>query len=226
MPFGLCNVPATFQKMMNEIFHDMLDEGVVAFIDDILIYTNGTKQEHEAFVCKVLDRLLKYRLCIAIEKCEFSVSELSYLGHILSGKGVRMDPDRIKAVLDWPVPKNKKEVQQFNGFANFYRRFVKSYAHINGPIAELLSGTIFTWGPRQQKAFEYLKKVFTTAPMVRHFDPNLQAIMETDASNYAIGAVLSQRFEKRLHPVAFYSRKMILAEQNYDIHDKEILAIV
>jgi hypothetical protein len=147
MPFGLCNVPATFQRMMNEIFHDILDEGVVAFIDDILIYTNGTKQEHQAFVCKVLDCLLKYGLCIAIETCEFSVSELMYLGHILSGKGVLIDPDCIKAVLDWPIPKNKKEVQKFNGFANFYRRFVKSYAHINGPIAELLSAAIFSWGP-------------------------------------------------------------------------------
>jgi hypothetical protein len=98
--FGLCNAPATFQRMMNEIFHDMLNEVVVAFIDDIPIYTNGTKQEHEAFVCKVLDRLLKYGLCIAIEKYEFSVSELSYLGHMLSSKEVLIDPDRIKAVLD------------------------------------------------------------------------------------------------------------------------------
>jgi hypothetical protein len=96
--------------MINEIFHDMLDKGVVAFIDDILIYTYGTRQEHETFVCKVLDCLLKYRLCIAIEKYEFSFLELSYLGHILSGKGIHMDPDRIKAVLNWPALKNKKKV--------------------------------------------------------------------------------------------------------------------
>jgi hypothetical protein len=133
--------------MINEIFHDILDKDVVAFSDDISIYMNSTKPEYEMFVCKVLDQLLKYKLCIRIEKSKFSVSELLYISHIFSGKGACMDLDCIKAVLDWPVPKNKKEVQQFNGFTNFYCRLVKSYAHINGPIADLLSAAIFSWGP-------------------------------------------------------------------------------
>ena len=139
-----------------------------------------------------------------------------------------MDPERTKAITNWPKPCNSRhEIQRFMGFANYYRRFVQGFSKIAGPINELLSkDRPFVWREPQDDAFRTLIEKFTSPPMMRHFDPDLPAIIETDASAFATGAILSQHHSKTLHPVAFHSKEITNTEKNYDVHDKEMLAIV
>ena len=153
---------------------------------------------------------------------------VSFLGYIVGENGLEMDPEKIKAILDWPIPRSVKAVQSFLGFANFYRRFIKDYSKLVSPLTGLTKkDTPFEWTSICQTQFNTLKQRFTSAPILQHFDPKLQAYVETDASDYAIGTILSQLgSDNLLHPVAFDSRKMAPADLNYAIHDKELLAIV
>jgi hypothetical protein len=141
-----------------------------------------------------------------------------------------MSEDKIDTILKWEIPESVKDVQSFLGFANFYRRFIEGFSKICYPLTELTKKTNekFDWkaNPRNQIAFDTLKKHFTEAPILRHFEPVWPVVIETDASDFAIGAVLSQVIDGRLHPIAYHSRKMDKAEINYEIHDKEMLAVV
>ena len=226
MPFGLANAPATIQNMMNEVLREFLDQGVVVYIDDVLIYSENLEQ-HIQLVKKVLKKLADYNLAIAAHKSTFHVPEVEFLEYILNETGVTMSERKVEAVKKWKVPKSVKDIQRFLGFANFYRRFIKGFSGIGRPITNLLrKETKFEWKIEATKSFTELKEAFTSAPILRHFNPELEVIIETDASNFAIGCVLSQKWEKRLHPVAFHLRKMTPAEMNYDVHDKELLALV
>ena len=228
MPFGLTNAPSTFQDMMNHVLSDVLDVGVLAYMDDILVYAE-TEEEHDQLVREVLKRLQQNGLAVSPEKCVWKTHEVEFLGYVIGRKGISMSQDKVEAVLSWRTPNALTEVQSFLGFANFYRRFIKDYSGIARPLTELTkkTGKEWSWNPEAETAFQELKKRFTTAPILAHFDASRPIIIETDASDFAIGAVLSQRDnEKRLHPVAFHSRKFQPAEINYDIHDKELLAIV
>jgi hypothetical protein len=153
---------------------------------------------------------------------------VEFLGYIINANGVEMSTRKVEAVRLWETPKNLKDVQRFLGFANFYRRFIKNVLGVARPITDLTQnkGLDFHWGPTQMVAFQQLKDAFTSTPILKHFDLSLQVTIETDASNFAIGCILSQKHNGRLHPVAFHSRKMEPAEKNYDIHDKELLALV
>src|SRR5436853_769558 len=225
MPFGLANAPATFQNMMNDIFRDMIDMGVVIYLDDILIYRES-EEDHVALVKRVLSRLQEHQLAIAPDKCEWHRSKVNFLGYIISEEGIEMDQAKIQTVLEWEAPTTVKEVQSFLGFANFYRRFIEGYSKLTRPLTDLTKKSEkFIWSRECEIAFEQLKSRFTSAPILRHFDPQLQCIIECDASDFAIGGVLSQEVEGRLHPIAFHSRKMNKHEINYEIHDKELLAI-
>jgi len=228
MPFGLCNAPATFQDMINHIFRDLLDQGLVAYIDDLLIYAS-TREKHDQIVTEVLKRLRDNRLAVSAEKCEWAKEEVEFLGYVIGRDGVKMSQEKVEGVLEWKTPKSLVEVQQFLGFANFYRRFIRDYSRIARPLTELTKGDgkSWTWTSEAEQAFTELKQRFTTAPILAHFDPTRPVIVESDASDFALGAVLSQRdSDNRLHPVAFHSRKFSPAEINYEIHDKELLAIV
>jgi transposase InsO family protein len=228
MPFGLTNAPATFQDMMNHIFRDMLDLGVIAFIDDILIYAE-TEEEHDKLAEEVLKRLKENSLVVSPEKCVWSAKKVEFLGYVISQDGIEMATDKVESVLAWEPPKSLKETQAFLGFANFYRRFIKDFSRICRPLTESTKGDAksWQWTVAMELAFDELKKMFTTAPILGHFNPRKECIVETDASDFALGAVLSQRGEDgKLHPVAFHSRKFSPAEINYEIHDKELLAIV
>ncbi|KAG5727488.1 hypothetical protein E4T56_gene12005 [Termitomyces sp. T112] len=209
MPFGMTNSPATFQYFMNDIFHDMNDVFVIIYLDNILIYSN-LLAEHS-------------------EHCSFHTTEVEYFGVIVTPNGVRMDPAKVDAILNWPSPRNVKEVQSFLGFANFYRRFIDNYSRITKPLNQLTQkDTPWDWDSKCQSVFLLLKKAFTSAPVLRHFDPSLLIVLKCDASDYAIAGILSQSDSggKDLRPVAFYTQSMIPAELNYDINNKELLAIV
>lgn len=228
MPFGLINAPATFQAMMNNIFRDMIDAGLLVYIDDLLIYAD-TKEQHDELVKEVLRRLTKHHLAVAPHKCRWAVHEVEYLGYVIGENGISMAKDKVESIERWEPPKTLKESQQFIGFANFYRRFIKNFSNIARPITSANKGDKkdWKWTDEMKHAFHELKYRFTHAPILVHFDPEKQVYVEADASDFAIGAVMSQKDdEERLRPVAFHSRKLTPAEMNYEIHDKELLAIV
>ncbi len=228
MPFGLANSPSVFQAFMNDIFRDMLDRWVIVYIDDILIYSD-TQEEHIRHVRSVLKRLLQHQLYVKGEKCEFHRTNTSFLGYIISQDGVSMDDKKVQAVLDWPQPQTVKELQRFLGFANFYRRFIRNFSSIASPLTAMTKRNTsrLVWPPEALQAFKELKARFTSAPILRHPDPERQFTVEVDASNTGVGAVLSQRQGEpaKLYPCAFFSRKLSAAERNYDVGNRELLAM-
>lgn len=197
MPFGLCNAPGTFQSFINATLREYLDDFATAYLDDILIYSD-TREEHIEHVNKVLDRLEKAGLFLEIDKCEFFVAEVKYLGLIVKTEGIKMDPVKVEAIVNWKAPRNLKDVQAFLGFANFYRRFILGYSRLTAPLTKLSrtlqKGFAFPWdsdGP-EEKAFQTLKLAFSTAPILAHFDPDKETWIESDASDYVVAAVMSQ----------------------------------
>jgi hypothetical protein len=163
-----------------------------------------------------------------LEKCEFDKSSVAFLGYVISPDGIFMDKSKVETIQCWATPSSVKDVQRFLGFANFYRRFIKGYSKIATPLITLTcKDKPFSWNPTAQAAFDTLKMAFTSAPILIHPDPAKPFIVETDASNFALGAILSQfGIDGLLHPVAFYSRKLTSAEINYQVYDKELLAII
>lgn len=228
MPFGLTNAPATFQALINKALNEYLDVFATAYLDDVLVYSRGTLEEHVGHVKKVLQKMKEYRLLLHPDKCEFHVTETEYLGFIISRDGVAMNQEKVRTVQEWPTPKTVRDVQSFLGFANFYRKFIKDYSKTASPLSEITKKEIgFRWNQKQEQAFQELKRAFTQAPMLQMHDPQRKTRVETDASDYALGAILSQQCEDgKWRPVFYHSRKFSGAELNYDVHDKELLAIV
>jgi hypothetical protein len=226
IPEGLSNAPAAFQRFMNDVFADLLDVYVIIYLDDILVYSNDPS-EHAAHVREVLRRLRKHGMYARVEKCYFSVDTVEYLGYILSPEGLSMDESKVEVIKNWPIPRKVKDIQSFLGFANFYRRFIHQYSDIVIPLTRLTrKGIPWNFNEECHTAFENLKKAFITAPVLTHWYPDAEMILETDASDYAIAAILNIiTEEKEIHPVAFHSRTLNSSELNYDTHDKELLAI-
>jgi hypothetical protein len=226
MPFGLSNAPSAFQRFMNDVFADMLDVCVVVYLDDILIYSSD-KTTHHKQVKEVLRRLRKHGLYTKPEKCEFDRESVEYLRYILSADGLTIAADKVQVIQDWPKPRKVKDVQSFLGFANFYCRFIYNFSDIVIPLTRLIRKNIpFVFGEKECSAFVLLKESFVSAPILTHFIPDRPIIVETDASDYALAAILSIQLENgEIHPVAFHSRSFNLTELNYDMHDKKLYAI-
>ena len=227
MPFGLTNAPAVFQHMANDVFRDFLDIFLIIYLDDLLIYSK-TQEEHNIHVRKVLERLRKYGLYAKLEKCSFDSEQVEFLGYTISSKGIFMDPAKVKTILEWQPPRSVRDVQCFLGFANFYRKFIWNYSKIVLPLTQLTKkDQAFIWTNEADTAFTQLKKAFTSAPILAHIDPEKPFTIEADASDFALGSILSQPGKDgQSHPVAFHSRKFTAAEINYEVHDKELLAVV
>eukprot|EP00253_Pinus_taeda_P012064 PITA_12064 len=182
LPFGLTNASATFMCLMNGIFHPYLDQFVLIFIDDILIYSR-TIEEHHEHLRIVLQTLRKHQLYAKFSKCDFFKEEIQYLGHVISKDGIAVDPEKIKAVMDWPIPKDVADVRSFMGLAGYYRRFVEGFSKVAFPITSLQKkGKLFHWTPNCQKSFEQLKHLLTTAPVLSIADPNKDYVVCMDAS--------------------------------------------
>jgi hypothetical protein len=227
MPFGLTNAPATFQARINEILRPFLDIYCTAYIDDILIYSDNLK-EHRKHVNAILTAIGEVGLKLDIKKCAFEVQEVTYLGMIISTNGIRMDPQKVECINNWDPCENVKDVQAFLGFSNFYRRFIKGFSKTMKPLVALTQKNVkFSWSKACEHAFAKLKKAFVSAPILQHFDPSKEVFVEADASDFVSSGVLSQiGADGILHPVAFMSKKYNPAECNYEIYDKELLAIV
>jgi len=213
---------------MNAVLFDLLDHICTAYLDDILIYSEDPL-EHEAHVRQVLQRLLDAGLQVDIKKCDFSTTRTKFLGFILTDKGVKADPEKVAIISQWQEPKTKKGIQSFLGFCNFYRMFIKGYGHIARPLTQLTRKGIdrIELSEEARKSFQTLRQALVNAPTLVHFDHELPTRVETDCSDVATGGVLLQyQADNQWHPVAFFSRVLQAAESNYEIHDKELLAII
>ena len=228
-PFGLANAPSTFQKYINWTLREYLDEFCSAYLDDVLVYTDGPLREHHRHVRKVLEKLGEAGLFLDIKKCEFDCTETKYLGYVVrAGEGVKMDPEKVQAIMEWQAPSTVKGVRGFLGFANFYRQFIQGFSRITQPLVDLTrKGTPFIWTEACQESFDGLKQKFASKPVLMAFDPDRTTVVETDSSGYNSGGVLSQYDQQgHLRPCAYFSKKHSPAECNYEIYDKELLAIV
>jgi len=228
LAMGLCNAPGTFMQLMNETFSDLLYKGVLVFLDDIIIYSD-TLEEHTELLNKVLQRLRTHKLYAKQSKCALYQQEVDFLGHYVGQHGLRVMEDKVEAVTDWPTPRNVRDVRAFLGLVGFYRRFIRNFSAIALPLSQLtrtVTGSPFEWGDKQQKSFDQLKRALQTAPILILPDPTKPYVLHTDASGFAIGAVLQQDQGNGLQPIAFLSKKMNEAETRYPVHEQELLSIV
>ena len=229
MPFGLANAPSHFQSIVNTVFRDVIGVFVVIYLDDFLIFSRSM-EEHQDHVRVILQRLRENRFFAKLSKCQFHTTTCEFLGYVITPEGIKMDANKVKTITNWPLPKSIHDIQKFLGFANFYRRFIPNFSSISQPLTDLVKPKErfkkFDLPSSAVTAFHTLLEAFTSANVLRHFDYHLPTRLETDASDFAVAAVVKQQFEGRWHPVAFYSRKMNPAERNYEIHDKELLAVV
>lgn len=229
VPFGLTSAPATAQRLMNDIFRHHLDKFIIIYLDDILVYSK-TLDEHVEHLRLVLKLLRQHQLYVKMSKCAFGQSSLPFLGHVLGSDGIRVDPAKTSAVKNWPTPQNAHDIRSFLGLCNYYRRFISGFSKLATPLTDLTGKRVqFTWGDTQQQAFDALKKALTTAPVLSAPDfsvPFNVTTLTTDASDYAIGAVLTQGEKSDLRTIAYLSRKLNPAECNYPVHERELLAII
>jgi transposase InsO family protein len=227
MPFGMKNAPAVFQREMQRVLSERLHSGVVVFVDDILIYSK-TAEEHEELVEFVLRRLKEESYLANPDKCEFFQKEISFLGHVVSERGMSVQQHKVKSVSDWPVPQTRKHVRSFLGLTGYYRKFIRAYSEIAAPLTDLTrKDKKFEWTAREQKAFDMLKERLSTADVLAHPDPKRPYEVMTDASDFAISGVLSQKQDDgTTRPIAFYSAKMNDAERRYATHEKELLGLI
>lgn len=201
MPFGLMNAPSSFQAAMTDLFRDF--KFVLVFMDDILVFSNSWER-HLQDLNMILERLRHNQFYVKLSKCVFGVSEVTYLGHIISSRGVEVDPEKIRAIVEWPLPHDFTALRGFLGLAGYYHRFVKSYATIASPLKNMLQDDNFVWTLESREAFEKLKQHMIELPTLALPDFSIPFDVTTDASGSAIGAVLSQRDL----PLEFFSKKL------------------
>lgn len=226
LPFGLTNAPATFQRLMNDVFRPYLDQFVVVYLDDVMVWSKN-EEEHENHLRIVLSLLREHKLYANRKKCNLFQRETDFLGHVVSAEGIKPDPRKLAAIRDWPTPKNATEVLSFHGLCNFYRRFVRNFSGIASPLTALTKkGQPFHWSDAEETAFCTLKTALLTTPILTPPDPGLPYTVITDASSFAVGGVLCQDQGHGLQPIAFESCKLNAAQLNYAVHEKEMLAVV
>jgi len=228
MFFGMTNSPATFQVIMNEILRDMINEGkVAAFVDNVLVGTE-MKKGHDEIIEEVLRRLEENDLYVKPEKCIWKVKKIGFLGVVIGPSRIKMEKEKVDRVLSWPEPRNTKDIRKFLGLANYYRRFIKDFARVARPMNMLTRKNIkWRWEEEKQTVFDELKKAFTIRPVLAAPDLDKEFRVEADTSNYATGGVLSIKCSDDLwRPVAFILKSLSDAKKNYEIYDKEMLAIV
>jgi hypothetical protein len=226
LPFGLTNAPGTFMHLMHQTFREFLDDFVLVFLDDILIFSR-TLEEHQRHVEKVLTKLRESKLYAKESKCDFFKEEVEFLGHHVGRNGVRMMEDKVKAIVDWPTPSKVADVRAFLGTAGYYRKFIRGFSAIAMPLSDLTKEeTKFEWAAPQEAAFRQLKAAIANEPVLILPDPKRPFVIHVDASGFATGAVLQQDQGHGLQPIAYLSKKMLDAETRYPIHEQELLAII
>ena len=222
MPFGFKNVPAAFMDLMHRLFQPYLDQFVVIFVDDILIYSKS-KEEQEDQLRVLLQALRDHQLYDKFRKCEFWLTEVKFLGHIVSASSVSIDPEKVKAVMSWERPKSVFEIHSFLGLVGYYRRFIEDFSHLVSPITRLTWKEVkFEWNDLCERAFQELKRRLTSAPILIVPKRGQRYTVYRDASKDGLGCILMQSWKV----VAYGSRQLKNHERNYPTHDMELVAIV
>jgi hypothetical protein len=222
MPFGLTNAPSVFMDLMNQVFHKYLDQFVVVFIDDILVYSTN-HHEHVEHLKKVLDILMEKKLFAKLRKCEFWLKKVSFLGHVISRDGIEVDPSKIETMVKWERPTNVHEIRSFLGLVGYYRRFVKGFSTLSGPLTALTKKHVhYVWSDECEASFQELKRRLVTAPILTLPSSKEGFVVYSDASQNGLGCVLMQQ-EK---VIAYASKQLKNHERNYPTHDLELEAIV
>lgn len=223
MPFGLKNSPSTFQRLMNSVLREFINKICVVYLDDILIYSTSL-QEHSDSINKILSKLRDANLKIQIDKCNFFCKETEYLGHVLTTNGIKPNPKKIQDIVALKLPETVKQIKSFLGITGYYRKFIKDYAKTAQPMIKYLKKDtqINKLDPAYINAFEHLKKLITSHPILKYPDFNKDFKLNTDASNNAIGSVLLQDN----NPIAYASRTLNSHEKNYSTTEKELLAVI
>jgi hypoxanthine-guanine phosphoribosyltransferase len=226
MPFGLKAAPATFQRMMNSILSESMGERSLVYMDDVLV-TGRTLEEHNENLKEVFEQFRKYSIKLEPDKCEFLKRELTYLGHVITAEGVQPDPKKVEAVVRFPAPENERDVKAFLGLVGYYRKFIEQFSALAKPLTDLLrKEKLWQWTEMEQESFENLKEKLTKFPVLQYPDFMQPFLLTTDASGYALGAVLSQGTVGKDKPIAYASRALNEAETRYSTVEKECLAIV
>jgi hypothetical protein len=208
--------------LMNSIFSEYLDKFMVVFIDDILVYSK-MEEEHEEHLRIVLQTLRKHKLYANFDKCDFYQKEIQYLGHVISAEGIVVDPEKTKAIMEWPIPKDVADIRSFMGITGYYRRFIEGFSKIAYPITSLQKkGTRFNWSEKCQDSFNKLKELLTMAPILKVADLDKDFTICVDASKEGLGGVLTQEG----HVICYESQKLKEHEQNYVTHDLELAAVI
>lgn len=243
MPFGLCNAPATFQRLMHGVLGDLIYTKAPVYIDDINTHSK-TFEQHLEDLQEVFDKIRKAGLKLKLEKCNFCMPEVKFLGHVVGRDGIKTSEKLIEKIKNYPKPKNITELRGFIGLASYYRKFIKDFSQIVKPLTELLRGVKYekgvkrktqnkkinitqNWKDTQEKSFNELKEKLTQTPILMYPKWDREFILQTDASNIALGAVLSQiGDDKKEHPIGYASRSLTQPEQNYSTNELESLAVV
>ena len=227
MPFGLCNAPATFQRLMDRVLGTLKWSSCLVYFDDIIV-VGSSFGDHLRHIASVLMKLREAGLKLKPTKCKFFQKQVAFLGHIVSACGIATDPAKTEVIAKWPTPQSRKEVQQFLGLANYYRRFIKNFGTIAKPLHRLTEKNItFQWTDTCQQAFDNLRKCLMTSPILAHPDWSKSFILDTDASDCGIGAVLSQvNSDASECVIAYASRSLSRQEQRYCVTRRELLAVV
>jgi hypothetical protein len=222
MSFGLTNAPAYFMYLLNKVFMEYLDKFVIVFIDDILIFSKN-EEEHDKHLRLVLQKLKENQLYAKLNKCEFWLEEVSFLGHIISEGGISIDPSKVNDILSWKTPQNFLDIISFLGLVGYYRSFIEGFSKISKPMTELLAkGKTFEWTPRREAIFQELKKRLTTTPILTMPDMEKPFSIYCDASGQGLGCVLMQDGQV----VAYASRQLRKHEEKYPTQDLELAAVV
>ncbi|GFX74183.1 retrovirus-related Pol polyprotein from transposon 412 [Trichonephila clavipes] len=226
MPFGLCNAPATIERLMETVLKGLTFEACLIYLDDVII-GGRTFEEHLQNIRKVLSKLSDANLKLNPSKCKFFQKEVNYLGHIISAEGVRTDPEKVSAVKNWKRPENLRELRSFLGLCTYYRKFVKGFSNIARPLHKVTeSKQKFQWTKECEDSFLQLKEALTSSPILIYPQPDKPFILDTDASNESVGAVLSQEIDGQERVVAYWSKCLSKLERNYCVTRKELLDIV
>jgi hypothetical protein len=225
MPFGLCNAPATFQRLMELTLQGLQWTKCLIYLDDVVVFS-ATHEEHIQRLKEVLERLKTSGLKLSPEKCHFFQPSVTFLGHVVSSEGIKPDPQNIVKLIDWPVPKSVRDVRAFLGFANYYRKYVKNFSTRAKTMTSLTKKNhTFQWTTDCQREFEDLKQALTSSDVMSSPTPDGTFILDTDASQDGIGAVLSQIQDGKERVIAYGSRTLTKSERNYCVTDKELLAV-
>ncbi|GBO22347.1 Retrovirus-related Pol polyprotein from transposon 297 [Araneus ventricosus] len=226
MPFGLCNAPATFERLIETILRRLSSKACLLYLDDIIV-VGRTYEEHLNNLRKVFQRLQKSNLKLNPKKSRFFQKEVAYLGHVISEEGVKTDPEKFKAVVDWPRPDKIHDLRSFLGLCTYYRRFVKTFSTIARSLHKVTKAkSNFNWTDECEKSFNCLKQALSSAPILTYARIDKDFILDTDASNEGIGAVLSQNIGNEEHVIAYFSKSLGSPERNYFVARKELLVIV